>query len=88
MDLNNHCVKCVQYGVLSGPYFLAFGLNTERYFVSLHIQSECGKIWTRKNSLHTVRVRDYPDDLVKDDMGKVCFSKGMGSKARAKYPRI
>ena len=28
------------------PYFLPFGLNTER--VSLHIQSECGKIRTIK----------------------------------------
>ena len=33
------------------PYFPAFGLNTERYFVSLHIQPECGKIRTRKNSV-------------------------------------
>ena len=40
-----------KYGVLSGPYFPAFGLNTERYFVSLRIQSECGKIRTRKNSV-------------------------------------
>ena len=31
----------------SGPYFPAFGLNTERYGVSLRIQSECGKIQTR-----------------------------------------
>ena len=31
----------------SSLYFLAFGLNTERYSVSLHIQSECGKIRTR-----------------------------------------
>ena len=38
--------KC-PYAVYSGPYFPAFGLNTERYFVSLRIQSECGKIWTR-----------------------------------------
>ena len=30
------------------PYFLTFRLNTERYGVSLHIQSECGKIRTRK----------------------------------------
>ena len=29
----------------SGPYFPAFGLNRERYFASLGIQSECGKIW-------------------------------------------
>ena len=31
-----------------GPYFPAFGLNTERYEVCLRIQSECGKILTRK----------------------------------------
>ena len=40
------------YGVFSGPYFLAFGLNTERYEVSLRIQSKCGKIRTRKNSVY------------------------------------
>ena len=40
-----------KYGVFSGPYFPALGLNTERYFVSLRIQSECGKIHTRKNSV-------------------------------------
>ena len=40
-----------KYGVFSVPYFPAFGLNTERYAVSLRIQSECGKIRTRKNSL-------------------------------------
>ena len=31
----------------SGPHFSAFGLNTERYEVSLHIQSECRKMRTR-----------------------------------------
>ena len=34
----------------SGPYFLAFGLNTERYSVSLRIRSECGKMWTKITS--------------------------------------
>ena len=28
------------------PHFLAFGLNTERYGVSLRIKSECGKMRT------------------------------------------
>ena len=42
--------KVSKYGVFSGPYFPAFGLNTERYFVSLRIQSEWGKIRTIKNS--------------------------------------
>ena len=35
----------------SGPYFPAFGLNMARYGVSLRIQSQCGKIPTRKNSV-------------------------------------
>ena len=43
--------KVSKYGVFSGLYFPAFGLNTERYGVSLRIQSECGKIQTRKNSV-------------------------------------
>ena len=40
-----------KYGVFSGPYFPAFGLNTERYGAFFRIQSECGKIRTRKNSV-------------------------------------
>ena len=40
-----------KYGVNSGPYFPAFGLNTERYEVSLRILSECRKIRTRNNSV-------------------------------------
>ena len=37
-----------KYRVLSSPYFPAFRLNMKRYFVSLRIQSEDGKIRTRK----------------------------------------
>ena len=43
-----HCVKRVHIRSFSGPLFPAFGLNTERYEVSLCIQSESGKIRTRK----------------------------------------
>ena len=42
-----HWVKPVRIQIYSGPYFPAFGLNTEGYGVSLHILSECGKIRTR-----------------------------------------
>ena len=43
-----HCVKSVKViEGYSGPYFLAFGMNTEIYEISLRIQSECGKIPTR-----------------------------------------
>ena len=43
-----HCVKGVRIRRFSSPYFPAFGLNTDRYGVSLRIQSECGKIRTIK----------------------------------------
>ena len=42
-----HCVKSVRIWSYSGPYFIAFRLNMERYSVSLCIQCECGKIRTR-----------------------------------------
>ena len=42
-----HCVKSVGIRSYSGPHFPAFRLNTERYPVSLHIQSKCGKMGTR-----------------------------------------
>ena len=29
------------------PYFPTFGLNTEKYSVSLRIQSKCEKMWTK-----------------------------------------
>ena len=45
----------------SGKYFPAFGLNTDRYVVSLRIQSECGKILTgktpNKDTFH------FPNDI-------------------------
>ena len=43
-----HCVKRVHIRSFSGPLFPAFGLNTERYEVSLCIQSESGKTRTRE----------------------------------------
>ena len=47
-----HSVKSVHIRSYSGPYFPAFGLNTEKYSVSLRIQCESGKIRT-KISLNT-----------------------------------
>ena len=40
--------KVSAFGVSLVRIFSAFGLNTEKYGVSLRIQSECGKIRTRK----------------------------------------
>ena len=42
-----YCVKSVRIRSYSGPHFPAFGLNTERYGISLRTQSECGKMRTR-----------------------------------------
>ena len=46
-----NALKVSKYGVFSGPYFPAFGLNTERLSVSLLIQSDCRKARTKKNSV-------------------------------------
>ena len=43
----HHYVKSVSIWSYSGPHFLAFRLNTERYTASLRIQSKCGNMRTR-----------------------------------------
>ena len=43
LKLKVYCVKSVRIWSFSVPYFLAFGLNAERYSVSLRMQSECRK---------------------------------------------
>ena len=49
------------------PYFLAVRLNTERYGVCLHIQSECGKIRTRKtpntDTFNAVLKSRFPNEI-------------------------
>ena len=50
--LGSHTVRCLKTICnqgFSGPYFPAFRLNTERYFVFLRIQSKCRKKRTIKN---------------------------------------
>ena len=47
ISCHKHCVKGANIRSYSGPHFPAFGLNTERYGVSLRIQSEFGKKVTR-----------------------------------------
>ena len=54
----NAC-KVSKYGVFSGPYFPAFGLNTEKYFVSYFVFSpNVGKYGPEKtpylDKFHTV----------------------------------
>ena len=63
-----HCVKSVLIRSFSGLYFPTFGLHTERYSVSLRIQSECGKIRTTKtpniDNFHAVRFMIVSPQLV------------------------
>ena len=40
--------KVSVFGVIFGPYFPALAMNMERYRTALCIQSECGKIRSRK----------------------------------------
>ena len=47
---NHLCLKSTCIQSYSGPYFPAFGLNTERYEVSRHIQFKYRKMRTRINS--------------------------------------
>ena len=54
-----HCVKSVRIRSYSSPYFPVFGLNTERYLVSLRTQSECGKIL--RISPYSVRMWENTD---------------------------
>ena len=57
-----HCMKKVLIRSFSGLYFPAFELNTER---SLHIQSECGKIRTRKTpNTHTFHAEIKINQLI------------------------
>ena len=42
----SHCLRRVRIRSYSGLYFPSFGLNTEKYIVSLRIQAEYGKIRT------------------------------------------
>ena len=43
----SYSVLSVRIKSYSGPYFPAFGQNTEAYGVSLRIKSECGEMRTR-----------------------------------------
>ena len=78
---NIHWVKRVRIWNFSNLYFPAFGLNRERYSVSLHIQFECGKIGTRitRNTdslLHSDSdIYNYQKNLIALSQGILRFSR-------------
>ena len=49
-----HCVKSVHIRSFSASYFLAYELNTERYSVSLRINSDEGKYGPEKLRIWTL----------------------------------
>ena len=56
LSQEKQCIKSVRVSNFSGPHFPALGLKTEIYSVNPCIQSECGKIQTRKvNTFHAVK---------------------------------
>ena len=64
-------MKRVHILSFSGSYFFAFGLNTERYFVSLRILSEYGKIRTRKSpNINTFHAEEIIH--IQSKYGKIC----------------
>ena len=82
-----HCVKSVRIRSFSGPYFPAFGLNTERYGVSFSIQSECGKIRTSKtphtDTFHAVFCKGVLTTmwLYRCRIPKILFAVPIGKKS-------
>ena len=74
----DHCVKIVHIRSYSAPYFLAFGLNTERCRIFLLLQSECGKIRTRitpnTDTFHAVDLSNSSWNVSKRHEKKVRFA--------------
>ena len=62
-SFKKHWVKSVRIRSFFDPYFPVFGLNAERYSVFFRIQSECGKIRTRKTpntyNFYTVKTSEF-----------------------------
>ena len=74
--LSKHCVKSVRIRSYPGPFFPAFGLNTERYYASLRIQSECGKMRTtitpNMNFFYVVKIAES-DREMNTDQNYICI---------------
>ena len=93
--LTKHCLKSVCIRSFSGPYFPAFGLNTER---CLNTKSECRKIRTRKtpntDTFHAAKGSKYEHILVckllkKDLLLPSAFSadkRKVSLSTKKKYP--
>ena len=77
-----HRVKSVHIQGYSGPHFPTFRLNTERY-VSVRIQSECGKMRTRQTP-NTDTIYAVMASIKRNGFNQKAWLtlKGMGSSER------
>ena len=73
MKVSNILREKCSYSEIYGPYFPVFGLNKERYSVSLRIQPECGKIRTRKAPNKDTLRSDKLDEI--KDLQIKCMEK-------------
>ena len=83
-----HCVGSIRIRSYSGPHFPAFELNTERYGVSLRIQSEYRKLRPEKLLIRTLFTQCW-DDLPRNFkyvFFTACSNKlDLGSKIKTDY---
>ena len=72
---NCHCVKSVQIRSNVWSVFSRIRIEYGRYFVSLHIQSECGKIRTRNYSVFEHFSRSVTPPISNLDHWKLLYSQ-------------
>ena len=73
-DFNLQTEMCLYSEFFSGPFFPVFELNTERYFVSFHIQFECKKIRTRYAQIFRSDSYSLKSSLDTESMTKTLYS--------------
>ena len=80
-----HCVKSIQIRSYFWSVFSRIR-NEYGYFVSLRIQSECGKIRTRNNSVfgHFSRSEGDPETLLQEPVEKVVLGDNSESHEYSK----
>ena len=76
-NLGLNCIKSVRIWSFFGSYFAVFGLNTERYRVSLRTMSKCRKVRTKKtpntDTFHAVKLtRKLSSKAIQDIYERSC----------------
>ena len=80
---NRHCVKSAP--ILSFFWYVFSRIQTERYEISLRIQSECGKIRTRKNSVFGHFSRSEITIFAKRSISDVWLTTWLGSECSSAF---